>query len=273
MGNESVLETAEVDMSAIKVVEKLSEGGSGGNLPKWLLEDSVGYLYAKGRSNENTFEPEAEVCAYKLAHIFGVPAIKYELMDLSRLFGLPKTPVCVSRDYTCGYKVMSLYRYAEIVGEINPASIDGQVKFDLINAVLNPKDKELHITILYFDYLVGNKDRHLRNFEVHLNADGTLVGLVPMFDTGACLFSDETEKQIEMAIGQSDNYVHSKPYADPHSSQLKLLTSMGCLSPLRKANKEQVYKTINGCFPAERAKLLGKYVTLNMERLELLCRK
>ena len=250
------------------IVKEMSLGGSGGNLPKWLLEDSKGLLYyAKGRGKPDTLEPEAEVCAYRLAQLFGVDAIEYELITLPELSA---QPVCICRDYSDGQTVMSLYRYVEAVTGIDPASLDGVEKFKLAEDTLNAKDKELHAAILYLDYIIGNTDRHLRNFDVRVNAEGFLLGLVPMFDTGACLFSSESETLIRMACGQSDNYVHSKPYVNPHSGQLKLLKSMGYSPLLRSVKKEDIYKTINGCFTGDRAKYLGQYVILNLERLGLL---
>jgi hypothetical protein len=246
----------------------MSLGGSGGNLPKWLLADTAGLLYyAKGRSKHDSFEPEAEICAYKLAELFGVDAIKYELMVLPEL---SEQPVCVCKDYSGGQTVMSLYRYVEAVTGIDPAKLNGVDKFKLVEDVLDEKDKKLHAAILYLDYIIGNTDRHLRNFDVRVNAEGVLLELVPMFDTGACLFSSEFEAQIRMACRQSDNYVHSKPYANPHSGQLKLLKSMGYSPLLRSAKKEDIYKTINSCFTGDRAKYLGQYVILNLERLGLL---
>ena len=250
------------------VLKEMSLGGSGGNLPKWLIEDSNGLLYyAKGRSRQDSFEPEAEVCACRLACLFGVNAISYELLVLTEL---SEQPVCVCRDYSNGQTVMSLYRYVEAVTGIDPANFTGIEKFRLVESALDAEDKNLHAAVLYLDYAIGNTDRHLRNFDVRVNAEGGLLGLVPMFDAGACLFSSESESQIRMACGQSDNYVHSKPYADPHSAQLQLMRSMGYAPSFKPVKKEDIYKTINGCFAGNRAKLLGRYVTLNLERLGLL---
>jgi hypothetical protein len=168
---------------------------------------------------------------------------------------------------------MSLYRYVESVTGVDPAGLAGEDKFNLVDNILNPQDKELHASILYLDYIIGNKDRHLRNFDVRIDSDGALLGLVPMFDTGACLFSSETDMQIRMACGHSDNYIQSKPYANPHSNQLKLLDSMGYSPLLRSVKKEDIYKAINSCFIGNRAKYLGQFVRLNTERVGLLCQK
>jgi len=76
--NRSDIQWAPVEIYGnVEIVKKLSSGGSGGNLPKWLLKDDRGFIWAKGRKNSFTFEPEAEVCAYRLACLFGVPAIPH----------------------------------------------------------------------------------------------------------------------------------------------------------------------------------------------------
>jgi hypothetical protein len=266
------------DINAV-VEKELSLGGSGGNLPKWVLRDEKGLLYAKGRSTNESFEPEAEVCAFHLAELFGIPAIEYKLLNMP---DLSDKPVCASRDYSDGRKVMSLFRYIEANTGQNPANLSGEAKFQLIESMLNPLDRVLHRVILVFDYIVGNTDRHLRNFDVWLNKNGSLHGLVHMFDTGACLFSTSSDKYIRMVCRQSDNFVPAKPYASTHTGQIKLLNSMGYVLPeelaenkeiLRPVKKEEIYKIINSYFERNRAKYLCLYVKTNAERLGLLCQQ
>jgi hypothetical protein len=260
--------------SSYKLEKEMSLGGSGGNLPKWQLSDEKGFSYAKGRSKDNTYEPEAESCAYRLALLFGVPAIQYKLVNLS---SLSEKPVCISRDYSDGYKVMSLFRFVELVKHTDPAKLNGKSKYELVTSVLNKNDIILHDKILFFDYIVGNTDRHLRNFDVRVNAEGNLVNLVDMFDTGAAFFSDESVDTIRRACGAGNNFVHSKPYGDPHKGQLRILQEeLKCKPMLNKVSKINIYKIINNCFGFtgdERAKYLGHYVVQNAERLGLICQE
>ena len=257
------------DHSGLLINKELSAGGSGGNLPKWLLTDAEGIqYYAKGRSKKDALEPEAEVCAYKLACLFGVPAIKYELIMLQQL---SDEVVCICRDYTNDKKVMSLYRYAKETTGVNPANIrDGREKFELVAGVLPTKDKELHASILYLDYIVGNKDRHLRNFDVWVRIDGSIIGMVPLFDTGDSLFAGEPTVEIHRACKSGNNYVHSKPYMNPHMAQLQLMHSMGYTPVLSAVSKTDVRDVIYNCFSGKRAEYLTRYVTANAERLGLI---
>jgi len=251
------------------IIREMSMGGSGGNLPKWLLEDTSGVrYYAKGRSKQGSLEPEAEICACKLAELFGVPAIEYELVNMPEL---SNQPVCLCKDYSNGIKVMSLYRYVQGVTGKNPATImNGREKLDLVSSVLTKKDAELHISILFLDYIVGNRDRHLRNFDVRVDINGNLLDLVPMFDTGDSLFASENETSIYRANLAGNNFIQSKPYHNPHYAQAKLLKEAGYSPLLNPVDKESIYRTINSCFTGNRAKLLNQFVVLNAGRLGLL---
>ena len=254
---------------------ELSAGGSGGNLPKWVLRSPGGQrYYAKARSRQNSLEPEAEICAYRLACLFGIPAVEYELVSLPQL---SDGPVCICRDYSNGKKVMSLYRYVQGVTGQSPAEvIDGKNKFDLVTSVLSPEDIEKHVSILYLDYIVGNKDRHLRNFDVWVNADGSLNCLVPVFDSGDSLFAAEPDSEIQRANKAGNNFVHSKPYMNPHLAQANLLREKDWLPTLDSVNKADVMDIISSCFSSsgrgtgKRAEYLCRYVTGNIERLGLL---
>jgi len=251
------------------VINKLSAGGSAGDLPKWMLRDSSGFIWAKGRSKDDSFEPEAEVCAYRLACLFGVPAIPYSMISKAEF---SDKPVCVSRDYSQGLITMSLIKYLLSLGMEEISVLDGLEKLRLVESVLSEQAKMLHRSILLFDYIVGNDDRHLRNFDVRVNKDSSLHSLVELYDTGAALFSSQSLMLLKQACNQRDNYVKAKPYANPQLSQLELLRSVGCYGLLRAASKVEIYKAINSCFSGERAKLLGTYVIKNAERLGLICK-
>jgi putative resolvase len=257
------------DINGLVIDKEMSAGGSGGNLPKWLLTDADGIrFYAKGRSKKDALEPEAEVCACRLAKLFSISAIEYELADLPFL---SDDVVCICRDYSDGKKVMSLYRYVQAVTGVNPANIrDGREKLKLVTGVLPEKDNTLHTSILHLDYIVGNRDRHLRNFDVWVNPDGSIIGMIPVFDTGDSLFASESEKEILRACKSGNNFVHSKPYINPHSAQLQLLQDTGLSHALNTVSKTDIDNVINSCFSGKRAEYLTLYVIANTERLGLI---
>jgi len=253
---------------SMRIDTEMSIGGSTGNLRKWIATDEVGKLWIKGRSNDSTFEPEAEVCAYKLAVLFGIPAIEYDIIQ-DNLFD--SQPVCICRDFSKNQSTISLYKYLISVGFEEISTLTGADKFKLVESVLSNKDKELHRQTLLLDYIVGNKDRHLRNFEFRINSVTDTKELVEMFDTGASFFSDVISLNIvKKFCNYDDNYVQSKPYSNLHYKQLEILQEIGYSGLLKKVNKEDVYTIINGCFKKDRSKLINSFVIRNIERLGLL---
>jgi hypothetical protein len=120
---------------------------------------------------------------------------------------------------------------------------------------------------------VGNKDRHLRNFNVRVNTDGTFNSLVPLFDTEDSLFSTSlTPLAIWLSSKRDENYLKARPYAKTHAEQLVLLRSFG-VEPtqyLRAASHEDIQKIITSHFSGLRGKNLVEFVVNNTKRLNLL---
>jgi hypothetical protein len=113
--------------------QKMTKGAVGGQLPKWLLRDSGGAIYAKGRVYPWTLEPEAEVCASRLAALFGISVVEYYLVKLP---SITKKNVCVSRDFTCGREVIPLVRYIAEETGIDAGSLFGAEKLRLVESAI-----------------------------------------------------------------------------------------------------------------------------------------
>jgi len=110
----------------------------------------------------------------------------------------------------------------------------------------------------------------LRNFDVWVNPDGSINGLVPVFDTGDSLFASEPESEILRACEAGNNYVHSKPYMNPHLAQMDMLHKKSSPPALNPVTRADIMNIINSCFVGKRAVYLYRYVTGNVERLGLL---
>ena len=209
-------------------MEELSLGGSAGNLPKWYCVDETGkYLYVKGRSSLTAFEPEIEVFCSELATYMHLPNIKQFLVNIPELSDLP---LSASYDFSDGRNCMTLFRYLRSNVK-NFSLTTGEKRYNAVVSVLSKEDKILHDSILAFDYIVGNPDRHLRNFECHVDAVG--VHLIPAFDFGMALFSDKAILDITK--------LGANPYSNRHSKQLELLKAVGYQPRLKNVD----YKIIN----------------------------
>ena len=64
-----------------------------------------------------------------------------------------------------------------------------------------PKLIEEFIKIMFFDYLIGNTDRHQSNWGV-LKKDGSIIGLSPVYDNGSSLCAYIQEDKIENILGK-----------------------------------------------------------------------
>lgn len=73
--------------------------------------------------------------------------------------------------------------------------------------------------MMVLDFIVGNTDRHLRNFGFIRNVNSLeFIGASPVFDTGTSLFHNIPDKNINAVAD-----ISSKPFAEKHSEQIKLV--------------------------------------------------
>ena len=82
-------------------------------------------------------------------------------------------------------------------------------------------------SMLYFDAIICNVDRHLRNIEFICNGD-VIVGLLPIYDCGMSLLHDRNEK---LYIADS-----SKPFIETHNKQTEFLREHGLQTPIVYCN-------------------------------------
>lgn len=77
--------------------------------------------------------------------------------------------------------------------------------------------------MLVVDYIIGNYDRHFRNFGLIRNVETLeFKGTAPIFDTGTSLkFNTETSA----IFAESENSLRSKPFKTTHHEQIKLVNS------------------------------------------------
>ena len=208
-----------------RVLQELSLGGSAGNLPKWYCEDNYGkFLYVKGRSSFDTFEPEMEVFCYELALCMGLPVIHQFLVNIPELSHLP---LSASYDFSEGKDCMTLFRYLrKVIPQFGLTLRDS--RYNAVISLLSNEDRVLHDSILAFDYIVGNHDRHLRNFECYESERG--IKLIPAFDFGMALFSNRQVVDVS-ALG-------ANPYARRHREQLDLLIGINFRPRLTKVSND-----------------------------------
>ena len=172
-----------------------------GMLPKaWrLIEDDGIYLYKGGSSGAaNTGnEPYSEYYAYQIAQSMGISAVQYDLENWKGILASKCKLFCdidtafvpIGRIVGSGGLKAVLDYYAEI-GD------------DFLEAVRS---------MLVFDAVIYNEDRHFGNFGVlRDNHSGALIAPAPVFDHGLSLFNyampDDIQNLDEYAKTRSPAY-------------------------------------------------------------------
>lgn len=245
-------------LGKLKEIKRLDSGSSEGNLEKWsaLLCNGV-RVYIKTSSKERgryNYECEAECVACRLACMLGIQnVVMYELDVLH--WGSHQHTVCVSRDFIGNNSFSTLNSIIP-----NVSAYSGVNKFRLVSSYL-PQSIVYQIqTILLFDAIILNSDRHLRNIGV------LSTGIVPLFDNGNSMFFHENQKSIGYLLRTNLDYQPCKPFGNTFSSQLQFFSNVH----LRPVNKVEVYRLVNKYFGVSRAKLINRLLVSRLERYGLL---
>ena len=75
----------------------------------------------------------------------------------------------------------------------------------IMNSLEGIKDlKQNFIKVIFFDYIIGNTDRHQNNWGV-IKKNEDIIKLAPVYDNGSSLCSYVTEDKIEEFLGKDKN--------------------------------------------------------------------
>ena len=151
-----------------------------GMLPKaWRFIESDGiYLYKGGTSGASNTgnEPYSEYYASQVAKAMGLPAVTYELENWKGILA-SKCKLFTSKDIA----------FVPIGRIVKTGGV--QATLDYFER-LSPTDFEQVKSMLVFDAVIYNEDRHFGNFGVlRDNHSGKILGAAPIFDNGLSLFN------------------------------------------------------------------------------------
>lgn len=205
---------------------------SKGAVPKvWCNINGIEHLVKSSLFGE---EPFSEVLASNLAEVLGLKHIHYRILkrELFKDLDLGEyeyVSICPKQNLSNGQQLTSLYNVQkELCG----------LHFDSMNdfTYVDPKDYLFSLdrnilnemfTLLNFDAIIGNVDRHFNNIEF-IKADDTLVSIFTIYDCGMSLLHDRDEK---LYIADS-----SKPFIETHNKQTEFLREHGLQTPIVYCN-------------------------------------
>lgn len=178
------------------------------------------------------YEPFSEAYASVVADILGARHIKYEL-DFAYKYPEVETTkhgivsVCEMYNIGKGNSRITLWDYiCEVCNEraLNPRMITTDDAFSLTLGL----DKSIVskiFDILYFDAIICNVDRHMRNIELIRDTSRNIVNVIPVFDCGSSLLYTNSNDW--------DNDVCSA-FKYTHKEQIGQLINTGYVSAINR---------------------------------------
>ena len=230
-----------------------------GMLPKaWRFIENDGiYLYKGGSSGAHNAgrEPYCEYYASQIAQTMRLNAVHY---DLENWKGITASKCALFTDVDTSYiPIGSLVKSGGIQGCLE--------YFD----ALGPSFGEQLRSMLVFDALIYNEDRHLGNFGVlRDNHTGRIIASAPIFDNGLSLLCYAGREEIE-------DFEKLKEYAGTRMNPYRLSYEEVCAAVMGAKQKQQLRRMIGFTFqrhpsinlPEEHLRALERLLELRVRQL------
>ncbi|MCD8020431.1 MAG: XRE family transcriptional regulator [Clostridiales bacterium] len=198
---------------------------TGGMLPKaWrYIEDEGIYLYKGGTSGASNAgrEPYCEYYASQIAKTMQLNAVHY---DLENWKGITGSKCALFTDVDTAYiPIGHIVRKGGIAACLEYYDNLGEEYSEQIRSML------------VFDALIYNEDRHFGNFSIlRDNHTGEIIAPAPLFDHGLSLF----------CFAAGDDYLHLDEYAKTRSNPYYLSYEEVCAEVMGPTQKEQLRRMI-----------------------------
>lgn len=227
-----------------------------GTLPKaWRIGPKAKRLLYKGAScNSYPGEPLSEFLASQVGNALGIDVVRYDLEE----WGASHPALCsVCPAFTT--KDVSYTPFSVATGSSNVTALFAYA------ASFGDEEFEKICSMLVFDALVCNTDRHWANFGFPRdNHTGELLSFAPIFDNGRSLFFCTPDEQL----GELDEIESQLSSATNKSSFIELAASV--IGPtqheqLQKLSSFEFQRDDFGALNENRCKVLGDFVKRRAE--------
>lgn len=166
---------------------------NGGRLGKFWVEDKLsGRVFLIKSSGWFSYEPFSEKIAYIIGKNLGIDVLEYDIIPAELFKGmLPRTSFCkyvsiCEKIDRKGYSITSVAEIKRARNLFQTGKTDHkQRNQDIMYEILPKKYID---TMLLFDAIIGNEDRHYGNVHILRNLDGEMIG-APILDNGASLLA------------------------------------------------------------------------------------
>ena len=200
-----------------------------GALPKaWRLLKGELYLYKGGTDKKLAYnagkEPFSEFYASQIAERMGLDHVHYNLAMWKReLASTCKIFTCIDTAFVAVHRI---------------PEVDGWDTAGKYFRSLDEKSWNDFASMVVFDALIYNEDRHLGNYGVlRDNHTGAVTGMAPLFDHGVSLFNFANDADMENLDAYAESRAHSSGSSFEHSIQR--------VEALGELQRQQLGKMIN----------------------------
>lgn len=194
------------------------DSSSNGELPKfWCIKDGERYLY-KGSISPFYQQSYNEVFAAKILDLLDIPHVSYTLEQIENTtYSVCKTFITPDTEYIPALHILDARKQKNHEN-------DYQHFLACVETLGIPCSQTEVDTMLSFDYLVHNNDRHYGNFGFIRDANTLeFKGPAPLFDHGNSLWYNKITKDMKFRNQES------KPFKDTQEKQIQLTQTIPLL--------------------------------------------
>lgn len=179
---------------------------------KWSIIDSKRCL-VKGSSGVYQQEAYNEVIACEICRMLGINHAEYSLKtSQSHSYSICETFINSDTELISANEILKAF-----LPNSRKSIYDHFVS--CCERLGVPETEKSLDEIIVLDYIIGNKDRHLRNFGVIRDVNNlSFIGFSPVFDSGTSIMHNVPTQSID-----SNEDIKSIPFAAYHSEQIKYI--------------------------------------------------
>ncbi len=220
----------------LKLESKWATKTSTGILSKGIYSNGKEDFLVKGNSSPNNKEPYSEAISSIIADNLNLENIRYYLRDAKefkeiKVFG-SCDKVCICKKYD-----KPLYQFCS---QMELKYSDIRVSNFLEIYIKEGLSIDFLITLFVFDAFIGNKDRHLNNFDFIRN-DNKTISNAPILDCGASLLYDIPERDLKVYRDTQIGPDKAKPLKETHREQIHLLNKKFGIPILFKLSSKEEF--------------------------------
>ena len=257
----------------LKVLDINKSHANGGRLQKFWVEDiKSGRQFLIKNSGWFSYEPISEKIAYIIGRDLGLDVLEYDIMP-RELFSdmLSFNPLCkyVSICEKIDRKGFQLMSIAEVKRARNLVRLEGEEPVTNKQVMYEVLSKNFIDTMILFDAIIGNKDRHYGNVHVLRDKDGNITG-APLIDHGDSLCASTASLYLKL-LGDKvgDKIDESSTMAYSHDEQVRYISSITTINFSVVSKTIQILTDIEPTLqllPKARRIVIKNYITYRLHK-------